>query len=279
MKFKRIIVACDADDDGKHIVSLVVTFFYKHCRPLVDNGYLYIALPPLYGVNTGKSTKYIQDKSDWKNYLNNLVKKEYGDYAVDFYEDGINYYNDVNKLCDELLITPDLLTFCINCTRNGDSIKEKIVKEFPFCKIYEEESKKYIEGTINGTYQNLKLNNNFIGKCEDLANHKVFKHSVSIQKLVKANDNFDKNDIYHIIDSINNSIQPKNVTRFKGLGEMDSDELWETTINPKNRSLIAVTTENAEVIDDVMMKLMSDKAEFKREFLKTFHIGLDSLDI
>ena len=147
LRYHRIIIMTDADVDGAHIRTLLLTFFYRHMPQIIDSGFLYIAQPPLYRISTGKVTKYASD------------------------EEG----------------------------------RDKALKEF--------------------TTKN-----------------------VSVQ-------------------------------RFKGLGEMNADQLWETTMNPESRTLLRVDSENAALADEIFTMLMGERVEPRKDFIKTEARKVRNLDI
>mgnify|MGYP003873277151 CR=1 FL=1 len=191
LRYDRIIIMTDADVDGAHIRSLLLTFFYRHMKTLIDNGHVYIAQPPLYKITKGKESKYA--------------------YA--------------------------------------DDEKEQIVAEMLEKTEEEAKSKK--------------------GKKDEVV------EEIEEAEIVESGENIEGEEIIE-----DKKKEPKiNIQRYKGLGEMNPEQLWETTMDPKNRILLRVNVEDAAKADEVFSTLMGDEVPPRKRFIQSHAKSVKNLDI
>jgi DNA gyrase subunit B len=182
LRYHRIVIMTDADVDGAHIATLLLTFFYRHMEPLVTNGHLYLAKPPLYKIKYGKKEEWIYTDTEKKTYLQSLFDKA--------------------------------------------SMKEELGEET--AKAVEEIESSLVDADLEE-------------KAKQMGR-------VSIQ-------------------------------RYKGLGEMNPEQLWETTMNPENRTLIRVEVDDAILADEVFSTLMGDEVAPRKQFIQRRAKEVQNLDI
>ena len=212
IRYHRIIIMTDADVDGAHIRTLLLTFFYRNFPDVIENGYLYIAQPPLYAISRGKEKQYA--------------------------------YNDAEK--DEVL------------KRLGASTSADIAE--PDAEQSEEDSAKIgvdsasVGGDEGATIRENELVEVISDEEADSAESASKSASVSAARRV-------------------------NVQRYKGLGEMNPEQLWETTMNPESRILLQVKSDDAERADEVFSMLMGDAVEPRKKFIQTHAAKVKNLDI
>jgi DNA gyrase subunit B len=305
LRYHKVIIMTDADTDGLHITTLLLTFFYRYMRELIERGYLYIAKPPLYRVQKGKSVKYLYDDKELDSLLirngvanlrinevddkvyfdaisnivkyENLIKK----YKLKGYDDElirlITLYDsvDINKFSDHSYVE-DLLKYL-------DS--HGVVKKFKNVKIvFNEEYQRYnlVFETLDN--QILKINT-------DLLNTPEFKELIRLAQYIrllqgppfKLTDD-KKEYIFEDTKSLIDFIQMRGkvgitIQRYKGLGEMNPDQLWETTVDPERRLLYRVTIEDAEDADNIIRILMGDDTKPRKEFIDENALFAKNLDI
>jgi DNA gyrase subunit B len=294
LRYHKIVIMTDADVDGSHIRTLLLTFFYRQMPELVSNGYLYIAQPPLYKVKKGSSEVYLKDQSGLDDYiLNNSIS------------DFIFHENEQVK------ISGDILSKLISNIFKINAHIEAIKVDIPDYVIKALIVSGYFNDPENCTDAKLTKNLNMLHKApyktewsfekegdlflihkhsrgvteRYIVDHRV-RHNKDILALVPrvAEITIDINEhsfletkegmkkINNIFDisQIVGEMGKKGLTiqRFKGLGEMNPDQLWETTLDPDSRVLLQVSIDDAEQADDVFSTLMGDVVEPRREFIQ-----------
>ncbi len=318
LRYHKIIIMTDADVDGAHIRTLLLTFFYRNYRELIERGHLYIAQPPLYRVHKGKFEKFIHDEIELNKFLIesicNQIKIVVGDNNIQG-KDIISILSDINLLETNIKevanwgITDNLFINIILFEQDLKSILSNIVFEEDRI-IHSNEINKFITYIKEKGY-NLKIytkevqdikrlylkfidkNNHEINIGSEFFNSKVYKSSYKIinrLKSVSSNLKFDlilknseiKKDlsIFELNSIIlNEANKIYNIQRYKGLGEMNPEQLWETTMNVENRQLLQVTINEAEEANELFSRLMGDKVEPRREFIEKHALSIENLDI
>ena len=324
IRYHKVIIMTDADVDGSHIRTLLLTFFYRQMPEILDNGYLYIAQPPLFRVGKGKNARYLKDETEFNDYVlkracNNKIVK-FGDKKATLAEH--NLYVFIGNLSEYFASTQKLEQRGINLDLTELLIKEGVENK-KFLKDKEKmlrlknalREKGYFTGELDfneerGLYEfnvspgEERTVNGFIKKLSDkdirqikigreLVYSSIFQKSMVIGKkifkynppfLVAAKDN-DKNFIQfedrksllsYMIEEGRKGI---NIQRYKGLGEMNPDQLWETTMNPDKRVLLKVRVEDAVETDQLFTILMGEVVEPRREFIQKNALEVSRLDI
>ena len=311
LRYHKIILMADADVDGSHIRTLFMTFFYRHMPKIIEDGYLYIAQPPLYKVKKGNSELYIKNETSFAEYIiNNAISD-----AI------LKSENDelLGKNLDEYIIKTNHLTNLIkNLSRFLNiNILEAIayadafdLKMFNEPALLEEKAKKITERLnslkddidIHWSYEidyssELKIIKTHKGvKNEFIINQKLMskpeaveinKHQKNVYSMFNGKLLFNKKDetfeMYTPLDLMNviEQVGQKGISiqRFKGLGEMNAEQLWETTLNPENRTLLKVTIEDAAIADETFATLMGNIVEPRRDFIQENALKVVNLDI
>ncbi len=314
-RYHKIIIMTDADVDGSHIRTLLLTFFFRHMRPLVDAGYLYIAQPPLFRAKQGKSEVYLKDQSALDDYLIASGIKDvslligesetiYGEDLKISVEKCINIKRIIDKIAKKLGFPEILSQLAIlgilnqNLFENENNLT-KIVQRLNqilansknewFSKYnYQNDDyeKKYIEiwrinrgvkdvfvigeDDLNSdeikTLDNAKefLNNYFSGKCIFITNEKNYEIKGPLDLAARITDLGKKGS---------------QVNRYKGLGEMNPVQLWETTLDPNARFLLQVKVENEGDAEETFSTLMGEAVEHRRTFIQDNALKVSNLDI
>ncbi len=312
-RYHKIIIMTDADVDGAHIRTLLLTFFYRQMTQIIEKGYLYIAQPPLYRVAKGKMERYIKDEKELNNYLLELgVEGRTLKIGAKTYS-GKNFTSVLKKFMEysdllESIKRKGYLEEVVNfLLREG--IKEKdffIEKEavelltkglqkekIDFEIVQDEEHGGYgIEWFDKRVGTKRKINWDLISMAEyqellelyqnigDIYNppFKVILETRGERSESKEERIFD--DIGTLIEYITSEGKEGiNLQRYKGLGEMNPDQLWATTMNPETRTLLQVRIEDVVEADDIFTVLMGDQVEPRREFIQTHALEVRNLDI
>ncbi len=289
IRYHKVIIMTDADVDGSHIQTLLLTFFFRFLRPVVDKGYLYIAQPPLYRYKKGKNEIYLKDDNALHNYLieNGLESFEfeglgYND-LLDLFKAVSRYRNMLAQL-EKRYSLVEVLKYLIE---NSDLVK------LDFTSLYEEvktflEDKGYNILSKNITEEKIQL---FVQTNEGLEELVIddelfaspyFSEATYIYNRLVERDisMFEGRDLIEILDEIEGLAKKgAYIQRYKGLGEMNPDQLWETTMTPEDRRLLRVTIEDAEIASDTFTLFMGDEVEPRRNYIEEHAKDVEHLDV
>ena len=307
-RYHKIIIMTDADVDGSHIRTLLLTFFFRHMRPLVEAGYLYIAQPPLFKIKLNKSEIYLKDQNHLDDFL---IKNGIKNCSLTIGNNETIIEKDLNNFVEKCII---LNKYIRSLTRKigGEEIisslsnlgllnknifedKEKINIISNFLNRFNPENK-YWEINLSSSEKSILFENTYRGvtekfelKSEDLNYHEVLEinnlseHSKIFQenvKLVFENEKLVINSSLHLVDLIlEKGKKGAQISRYKGLGEMNPDQLWETTLDPNSRSLIQVKIEQEINAEETFSTLMGEVVEPRRNFIQENALNVSNLDI
>lgn len=289
VRYHKIIVMTDADVDGSHIQTLLLTFFFRFLRPIVEKGYLYIAQPPLYRYKKGKNEIYLKDNNALSAYLieNGLENFEFEGMG---YNDLLDLFKQVARyraMLEQLAKRYSLIEVLKYLIENSDlvnlefaSLYEK-VKLFLEARGYNILSKNITETKIQLFVQtNAGLEELIID--EELFASPYFSESTFIFTKLKERDLtlFEGRDLIELLEEIE-SLAKKGayIQRYKGLGEMNPEQLWETTMTPENRRLLRVKIEDAEAASDTFTLFMGDEVEPRRNYIESHAKDVEHLDV
>ena len=269
-KFKpsKIVMCTDADADGDHIAGLILGLFLRYLPFVIEQGMLYRVVPPLYSITKGKDTIYFNDRIEYIEYVqdsfcksnkvinvNNNRAYSKHDLTQIIYK-YMDYYKEMNHIADTYSIHPLYLEFVLmNKDLPINKLKTSLKKQFGFTDINKINDTAMIEVLYNSKIQTIFLNDRFVNECKDAINY-----------LSKANNFYNVNGqiitLYGLL-SLFKSFEPKNISRYKGLGEMPPKELGKTTIIPgQGRLLRQYTLEDAKKELQYITSLQSDKSAF-----------------
>lgn len=319
LRYHRIIIMTDADVDGAHIRTLLLTFFYRQMPELIERGHIYIAQPPLYKVKKGKQEQYLKDDQD----LNNFFLQSAIDNA------SLHVNAEAPGLAGESLegLARSFLTVTAGIERlshryDSDFLEKLIYMPRLVESILQETSLlndwiKEMEARLNtdlGISESCSLSfisedDSSLGETGILIVRKVhgigtdhfiptnFFSTVEYRKIVElgeklidllAEDAYVKRGektakVTSFKQALNwlmdEAKRGQHVQRYKGLGEMNPDQLWETTMDAENRRLLQVSIEDAVAADQIFTTLMGDQVEPRREFIETHALTVENLDI
>ena len=289
IRYHKIIIMTDADVDGSHIQTLLLTFFFRFLRPVIENGYLYIAQPPLYRYKKGKNEIYLKDDTALSAFLieNGLESFSfeglgYND-LLDLFKIVARYRNMLGQL-EKRYSLLEVLKYLIENSElvNLDfaALYER-VKEFLDARGYNILSKTVLEDKIQLFVQTNEGLEELIIDEELFASPYFSEATYIYNKLVERDLTvFEGRDLLDILDDIE-TLAKKGayIQRYKGLGEMNPEQLWETTMIPDNRRLLRVKIEDAEVASDTFTLFMGDEVEPRRNYIEEHAKDVEHLDV
>src|ERR1700729_4054440 len=305
LRYHKVILMTDADVDGSHIRTLLLTFFFRHMRELIDRGHIYIAQPPLYRVKRGKTERYIRDEND---FAHELMKRATEDHIVKAKEGvslegasltkfllNVQEFTAATTKLGRRLHDPLLVDILVE---SGLEKKTDFEEKKPLEKLLKEveKAKLKLEGKVVfdeehslyelqfGPPRNQKINWALVSTAE----YKRLRGlSRSIEEFNKPPFTVQNNGTKVIKeraqDFLNYVVEDAKkdftITRFKGLGEMNAEQLWETTMNQETRTLLQVKLEDAVAAEDIFTTLMGENVEARRKFIEENALDVQNLDI
>lgn len=311
LRYHKIIIMTDADVDGSHIRTLLMTFFFKYMRPLIERGYLYLAQPPLFLVKKGKSRKYIKNEKELDNYLIKLIGEEaiiYNEQNTEEVLKGsklVKFIKLVNKrssLMDSIekrgmprALTNKLVELIkdedtFSDAKKTEEIAERIGEE-DCCRSvtinFDEEYSTFnldIEYELNGVIMKKSLNWEYLTGplfAEVNESYEKLKHFPQAPYVCKINGfEFITEKSKELVSTLFDKIKSKfSIQRYKGLGEMNPIQLWETTMDPDVRTLLKVNINDFLVSETIFDTLMGSDSNKRKEFILQNALNVKNLDI
>ena len=312
LRYHKIIIMTDADVDGAHIRTLLLTFFYRQMPELIEGGYLYIAQPPLYKVKRGNSEQYLKDQEAFETYLiasgleDTSLALASGEVRTgEDLKETVHRARDFEKVLKGLhsrytrsVVEQAAIVGALDESRLADSgaaasLAEKIAERLN--KISDETEQGW-EGTVRED-GGLSFARRLRGVREVHVLDEALLHSADARKLnsfaAHLNETYDgalslkrKDESIELSGPVAllNAVYEmgrKGLTmqRYKGLGEMNADQLWDTTLDASVRTLLQVKIGELDEADDIFSKLMGDVVEPRREFIQDNALMVDNLDI
>ncbi len=309
LRYHRIIIMTDADVDGAHIRTLLLTFFYRQMTQLVENGYIYIAQPPLYKIKMGKEERYIKDELELKSAqlkkaLTDAVLNPGGGAALivgDALGNIAHDYLMTDAIIDRLsrIFDPEVLRGMLNCPRidltNAESaskaavwLSDAVGASTVTIKVEQDEVHDAYRlrcvKTLHGNTRETVIDNTFI---ETGDYEQIVKTALTLNGLIREGADIKRGEKSLAVKNFGEALdwligQAKDgmyVQRYKGLGEMNPEQLWETTMDPKVRILHRVQIEDAISADETFQTLMGDDVEPRRAFIETNALLVRNLDV
>ena len=308
LRYHKVIIMTDADVDGSHIRTLLMTFFYRHLKSLIERGHLYIAQPPLYKIARGREIQYLKEERAYEKWL---VKKISEDFKVRV------------KGKKEVFEGEKFRKLFLRIMQKKSYIQLLERKSFPFFLIdllikegvegleflQDKKGMKRIQGLVeakgltteltkdeeyeayelairfqvNGMSINCKVNLGLVDSVEYKNLFKIMKELEEFRPPYEVLSNGDAIVLENenkLVDYLHEKGKKGvSIQRYKGLGEMTPDQLWETTMNPENLALLKVSIQDAVEADDVFSILMGDEVDRRKSFIETNALLAQNLDI
>ncbi|HEX7952088.1 MAG TPA: DNA topoisomerase (ATP-hydrolyzing) subunit B [Burkholderiales bacterium] len=309
LRYHRIIIMTDADVDGSHIRTLLLTFFYRQMPDLVERGHIYIAQPPLYKIKHGKEERYLKDDHELKEYLLRLALKdaelhpgqERPALANEALEEVARSYILAEAVIERLAkrIDPVVLAALLrdpeislaDATAAGESAQRLMA----LCNVpglvieprYDQKNEAQVLAIKRMQHGNLRvgyLDSDFLGSgdyTQIKQTAHVLQGLLGQGAFVKRGDReFRVTEFKEALDWLLEEVKKGvSIQRYKGLGEMNPEQLWETTMDPASRRLLRTQIEDAITADEIFTTLMGDMVEPRRAFIETNALGVRNLDV
>jgi len=314
LRYHKIIIMTDADVDGSHIRTLLLTFFYRQMPELVENGNIYIAQPPLYKVKKGKQEHYVKDDNELNSYLLQLSLQKAslmvnesspviaGLALETLAKEHLQIESMIARLSgryDELVLNKLLVSAELDLNISEQELKawlsgleaelnavETSVTVYTLMVDYDEEGKWAIIGSTvsHGVEKQFEMTSLFFKSAEykklvhfGKTVSDLFEESTSLAIGDKKTSVSSFKEVFGLL--MKEARKGQQIQRYKGLGEMNPEQLWETTLDADNRRLLQVRIEDAIVADEVFTTLMGDEVEPRRDFIEKNALEVSNLDV
>ncbi len=307
IRYHKIIIMTDADVDGAHIRTLLLTFFFRQMPDLIDKGYLYVAQPPLYRVLNKKKELFIKDEEGFNDFILTRISENEavllddgreisGNRLITMLNRLVRFFERLDKLSRKGFSSKFIEFLVLNGVTNKRQFKDRSFMENLFDKLEEGgfsvsdislgEEDGYYEFSVTETKNG---GHRFEVDWE-------FLSSPELRQLMELSDDFcdlkrgsfrvggEEREKIEDPEQLLNEFMEKakkglGIQRYKGLGEMNPDQLWNTTMDPEKRTLVKVRVEDAVEADNIFTILMGDKVEPRREFIQKNALEVTDLDI
>ena len=324
LRYHKVIIMTDADVDGSHIRTLLITFFYRHMPALIENHFIYIAHPPLFKVTRKKVGQYIHSEREMDEYLlrlgmtdilirlpntENSLDKEKVDQLIDVIMEvelfitgverkGVSFRDFVESKREDIYpryqaVVGDKYQFLyteeelIDLKKENELLQKQVHEETIASIPSEELTEQMKEFTLKSlAFVELYEPNRFAALCDKLHSFglKIDQYLVAqgliFELFEEGKEPIPLYTLKEVIDAIKqNGRKGVEVQRYKGLGEMNADQLWDTTMNPAIRTLIKVTLPDAIAADRMFSMLMGEEVEPRRLFIEQHALSVKNLDI
>ena len=309
LRYHKIVIMTDADVDGAHIRTLLLTFFYRQMPELIEGGYLYIAQPPLYKVSRGKSEVYLKDQAALEDYLieqgteGAVLRQGNGEEIVG--ADLVRVVEDARKLrmvlqafpthyprhiLEQAAIAGAFVPGAVDANLQG--VADKVAERLNLIALeYErgwtgritQDKGVRLARILRGVEEVRTLDGPMLRSGEARKTGSFTQGLQDVYGLPATLIRKDRTQVIHGPLDLLNAILGEgekglSLQRYKGLGEMNPDQLWETTLDPDARTLLQVRVEDMADADDLFTKLMGDVVEPRREFIQKNALSVENLD-
>ena len=307
LRYGKVIIMTDADVDGSHIRTLLLTFFFRHMQALIDRGHVYIAQPPLYRIKKGKSEKYIKNEVEFTKEIlrrasdnisieaggNKIAGAEMRNFLA-----ALDELQQVTKKTERRIRDPRVVETLLSQTLELDT-KEQFANNENLLKLQALLAEQKIDSTIEKDEEHSTFFLWFLDSTKaqrnigiEIAASAEYRRMRAIVKqfalqnlppffLVKDNGGREQVDDWRTLLSRakEEGMRDVNVSRYKGLGEMNAEQLWETTMNMEARTLLRVDLRDLVETDEIFSTLMGDDVENRRKFIEDNALDVRNLDV
>lgn len=312
LRYHKIIIMTDADVDGAHIRTLLLTFFFRQMPELIERGHIYIAQPPLYKVTRGKSSQYIKDEAAFEDFLIETGLEEaslqLGNGEVRAGTDLMSVVNDARNLrtvlaglhtrYDRAVVEQAVIAGAMNVEASADPVKaqglaDAVAKrldliaedmERGWSGTYSPEEGFRFERMLRGVKDTALIDMALLGSADARQLDRFSERLTEVYSTPPVLRRKDKSEIVSGAIQLLEAIfatgrKGLSLQRYKGLGEMNADQLWETTLDPNARSLLQVKINDVTTADALFSRLMGDEVEPRREFIQDNALSVANLDV
>jgi len=304
---------CDADVDGSHIRTLILTFFFRQMQEIIERGYLYVAQPPLFKVAEGrKKETYLKDESEYQRFMVERIQESWklsveidgeqkslsGSRLATFLEQVESFRDEMDRLVSRGYPEDALRVALLNGLKDKKALSDQtklseiahIIEASGFHSVEVGEDEEHGTGFIrfvsrrDGVERNVKLDWDLVSTAEYRAmarnRHGIDALTTTGFVLQKGDDTIEVATLNEALETLYEGARKGlSIQRYKGLGEMNAEQLWETTMDPEKRHLLQVRIEDHVGADDLFSVLMGDQVAPRREFIEQNALNVKNLDI
>ena len=312
LRYHKIIIMTDADVDGAHIRTLLLTFFFRQMPELIERGHIYIAQPPLYKVTRGKSSQYIKDEAAFEDFLIETGLEEaslqLGNGEVRASADLMAVVNDARNLrtllaglhtrYDRAVVEQAVIAGAMNVEASNDPAKAQALADAVAKRLdmiaedmergwsgsYSPEEGFRFERMLRGVKDTALIDMALLGSADARQLDRFSERLTEVYATPPVLRRKDKSETISGAIQLLEAIfatgrKGLSLQRYKGLGEMNADQLWETTLDPNARSLLQVKIPDVTSADALFSRLMGDEVEPRREFIQDNALSVANLDV
>jgi DNA gyrase subunit B len=309
LRYHKIIIMTDADVDGSHIRTLILTFFFRHMREVIDRGHLCIAQPPLYKITQGKKDTYLKDNAEKSRFLLNRIAEAVsvsprggmpitGEALINMLQRMEEYAGHGRKLSSRGVLRAAIdVLFAIGFTDRSSFADPQMMTALEtgltkagfdhVRQLTDEETETpYVQFAVggNGTGKRAMINTETLSHYEFRQMNKAYEQLAGFGLPPYTVIHGEEKAVYTDVDELLEQIfklaeKGLTIQRYKGLGEMNPEQLWDTTMNPETRRLLQVTIEDAVGAEELFTILMGDQVEPRRVFIQDNALEVKNLDI
>jgi DNA gyrase subunit B len=289
LRYHKIIIMTDADVDGSHIQTLLLTFFFRFLTPVVENGYVYLAQPPLYRFKKGKKEIYLKDDKALNDYLietgiDGIELESIGVRDMVEYLKIVAAYRNILKELEKRFSVIGAVRYMIE---NPDVISKPQKELFEVIKTYlEDQGYNLLNHTISDDSIHLYVQTSDgleeLVIDDTLFTSPLYEEALYIYKKMQERDLsvFGDEDPIDVLQRVEKHAKKgAYIQRYKGLGEMNPEQLWETTMSPENRRLLQVKIEDAQSASETFSLFMGDEVEPRRQYIQDHAKDVKHLDV
>ena len=279
----------DADVDGSHIQTLLMTFFFRFLKPIIEKGYLYLAQPPLYRYKKGKNETYLKDDTALNDFLIEngigvLESETMGRQDLTELFKLVAYYKSSLAEIEKRFALPEVVRYMIEnpdviSTNNETLAKslESYIDSLGYNILNKSISEEMIQLFVqtNDGLEELIVDDNLFTSAH-------YNEAIYLSQKIsdRITDEFKDRDILEMLSMVEASAKKgAYIQRYKGLGEMNPEQLWETTMNPEDRRLLQVVIDDDETASDTFVLFMGDEVEPRRAYIETHAKDVKHLDV
>jgi DNA gyrase subunit B len=308
LRYHKVIIMTDADVDGSHIRTLLMTFFYRQMPKIIEHGHMYVARPPLYKVSKGKSFRYIDNEQEYGKYIRDKISKEFqlkvnrkeevikGDKFKNYLQKVIakrNYLNVFERRQFPFFFISILLESGVDRVaylKDGKKMKKllgKFEKQGVDAKLSRDEEHSLfvlsITFPVNGMTVTSRVDKDLVTSSRYQGLYKVCKELEDFKppfQIISNGESVKLKSEAKLLEYLSQKGKKGiNIQRYKGLGEMTPKQLWETTMDPEKRSMVQVSIQDAVEADKIFTIRMGDEVEPRRNFIEQNALKAKNLDI
>jgi len=289
LRYHKVIIMTDADVDGSHIQTLLMTFFFRFLKPIIEKGYLYLAQPPLYRYKKGKNETYLKDDKSLNDFLIEhgigvLESETMGQQDLVELFKLVAYYKMTLSEIEKRFALPEVIRYMVEnpdiiSTDNVTLAKnlEAYITKLGYnilSKSVDDESIQYFVQTNDGL-EELIVDDNLFTSAH--YNEAIYMNQKINERMT---DEYKDKDILKLLAMVESSAKKgAYIQRYKGLGEMNPEQLWETTMNPEDRRLLKVVIDDDQMASDTFVLFMGDEVEPRRAYIETHAKDVKHLDV